>query len=58
MSDKITMVDLFGQYKKIKKDIDAGIQKVIDASDFIHGPQVESFENHLAQYLGVKHVIS
>ncbi|MDD3911354.1 MAG: aminotransferase class I/II-fold pyridoxal phosphate-dependent enzyme, partial [Bacteroidales bacterium] len=58
MSDKITMVDLFGQYKKIKKDIDAGIQKVIDASAFIHGPQVESFENHLAQYLGVKHVIS
>ncbi|HNY05175.1 MAG TPA: DegT/DnrJ/EryC1/StrS family aminotransferase [Candidatus Egerieousia sp.] len=58
MSDKIKMIDLFGQYKKIKKDIDAGIQKVIDASAFIHGPQVESFENHLAQYLGVKHVIS
>jgi dTDP-4-amino-4,6-dideoxygalactose transaminase len=58
MSGKMKMVDLFGQYKKIKKEVDTGIQKVIDTSAFIHGPQVELFENHLAQYLGVKHVIS
>lgn len=58
MSDKMKMVDLFGQYKKIEKEVDSGIQKVIETSAFIHGPQVTSFENNLAQYLKVKHVIS
>lgn len=57
MSDKMKMVDLFGQYKKIKKEIDAGIQDVIDTTSFIHGPQVPAFENNLAQYLNIKHVI-
>ncbi|MCI1720015.1 MAG: DegT/DnrJ/EryC1/StrS family aminotransferase [Bacteroidales bacterium] len=58
MSDKMKMVDLFGQYGKIKKEINSGIQNVIDTSAFIHGPEVSQFENNLAQYLNAKHVIS
>ena len=34
---KINMVDLKGQYLKIKDEIDAGIQAVIDSSAFING---------------------
>lgn len=51
------MVDLNGQYAKIKPEIDTAIQKVIDSTAFINGPQVKEFSNSLASYLDVKHVI-
>lgn len=54
----IPMLDLKGQYKKIKGEIDSSIQKVIDSAAFINGPQVHSFEHNLAAYLGSKHVIA
>ncbi|MCS6819070.1 MAG: DegT/DnrJ/EryC1/StrS family aminotransferase [Chitinophagales bacterium] len=54
---EIKMVDLIGQYQKIKSEIDAGIQEVIDNATFIKGPQVKRFEENLAKYLGAKHVI-
>ena len=52
------MVDLKGQYQKIKSEVDAAIQEVIDNTQFIKGEQVAIFEQNFAQYLGVKHVIS
>lgn len=52
------MVDLFGQYQKIKTEIDSAIQEVINSSAFINGPQVKIFRKNLAEYLGVKHVIT
>lgn len=54
---KIQMVDLQTQYQHIKSEIDAGIQEVIDSAAFIKGPKVAAFQQHLEQYLGVKHVI-
>jgi dTDP-4-amino-4,6-dideoxygalactose transaminase len=51
------MVDLKGQYEKIKKEIDEGILQVIENTAFINGPKVKEFQTHLEQYLGVKHVI-
>lgn len=53
----IQMVDLKGQYQKIKSEVDAGIQEVIDTTAFINGPQVATFQKNLETYLGVKHVI-
>jgi dTDP-4-amino-4,6-dideoxygalactose transaminase len=55
---KIQMVDLRGQYEKIKKEVDAGIQAVIDNTQFIKGPQIKQFEEALAKELNVKHVIA
>ena len=52
------MVDLCGQYEKIKSAVDAGIQEVIDTTQFVKGGKVKEFEQQLAQYLGVKHVIA
>ena len=52
------MVDLKGQYIKIKAEVDAGIQEVINNTQFIKGPQIKVFEENLAQYLNVKHVIA
>ena len=51
------MCDLKGQYLKIKKEIDASIQEVIDSTAFIKGKEVTLFQDELAKYLGVKHVI-
>ena len=55
---KIEMVDLRGQYEKIKEAVDAGIREVIDSAQFVKGGKVKEFEEQLAQYLGVKHVIA
>ena len=53
----IQMVDLKGQYEKIKTEIDSGIQSVIESSTFVKGGMVTTFQQNLEQYLGVKHVI-
>ncbi|NBB22932.1 aminotransferase class I/II-fold pyridoxal phosphate-dependent enzyme [Runella sp. CRIBMP] len=52
------MVDLKGQYAKIKPSIDAAIQNCLDNATFIKGPQVAQFEAQLADYLGANHVVS
>lgn len=52
MANKIQMVDLKGQYLKIKDKVDAGIQNVIDNTAFINGPIVKEFAQHLSEYLG------
>jgi dTDP-4-amino-4,6-dideoxygalactose transaminase len=54
---KIEMVDLKAQYQKIKPEIDEAIQKVLDSTAFIKGPEVNLFQKDLENYLGVKHVI-
>lgn len=51
------MVDLQTQYQRIKTDIDAGIQEVLDSAAFIKGPKVTTFQEHLEAYTGAKHVI-
>ena len=53
----IHMVDLRGQYEKIKIEINSAIQEVIDSSAFIKGGKVIDFQQSLEAYLNVKHVI-
>lgn len=55
---KYPMVDLSGQYQKIKPQIDEAIHEVLDSTAFINGPAVKQFQKHLADYLQVKHVIT
>jgi dTDP-4-amino-4,6-dideoxygalactose transaminase len=58
MTAPITMVDLHNQYLRIKPEIDAAIQHVLDATTFIQGDEVRDFEKDLAQCTGTKHVIT
>jgi len=51
------MVDLQGQYARIKDQVSAAMQEVIDTATFINGPEVQAFQSELEDYLGVKHVI-
>jgi len=54
---KIQMVDLKGQYEKIKDQVNASIQDVLENNTYINGPLVHEFQKNLEDYLGVKHVI-
>ena len=53
----IEMVDLKSQYAKIQQEIDVALLKVIKSCNFINGPEVESFSNHLSAYLNRPYVI-
>lgn len=55
--NKLQMVDLKGQYEKIKKEVDNSIMDVVNSTAYINGPTVKSFQSDLENYLGVKHVI-
>lgn len=54
---KIKMVDLNAQYLRIKTEIDAAIQQVLDSTAFINGPQVDAFAQQLSTYLGGAFVV-
>ena len=53
----IPMVDLKAQYLAIKGEIDAAVQRVIENSQFILGPEVEAFEKEMASYCGTSYAI-
>ncbi len=54
----IPMVDLGNQYLKIKPEIDAALIRCAESAQYIKGAEVKQFEENLATYLGVNHVIS
>ena len=54
---KIQMVDLKGQYEKIKGQVDQSVLDVVSSSAYINGPEVHAFQAELEAYVGVKHVI-
>jgi dTDP-4-amino-4,6-dideoxygalactose transaminase len=56
--EPIRMVDLKGQYNKIKTEIDKAIARVIDETSFVKGEEVKQFENELAKYINARHVIT
>ncbi|SRR5579883_13399 len=55
---KINFHDLQTQYHCYKAEIDHAIQKVLNSSQFIMGPEIQEFETALQKYLGNTHVIS
>jgi dTDP-4-amino-4,6-dideoxygalactose transaminase len=54
---QIQFLDLKAQHKSIKNEVDAAMQKVLDACLFIMGPDVKELEKEVAAYCGVKHGI-
>lgn len=51
-------IDLKSQYQRLKKEIDAGIQRVLDHGQYILGPEVAELEENLAAYTGAKYCIT
>ena len=50
--------DLKAQYVKYKKEIDSAIQEVINNTNFIGGKEVNTLEQRLAEYVGVRHCVT
>lgn len=51
-------IDLKAQYRVLKEKIDANIQAVLDAGQYIGGAPVKELEQKLAEYVGRKHCIT
>lgn len=51
-------IDLKSQYLRLKTEIDAGIQRVLDHGQYILGPEVAELEEKLAAYTGAKYCIT
>jgi dTDP-4-amino-4,6-dideoxygalactose transaminase len=49
----IPMQDLKAQYRTLAPQIEEAVRRVFDSQQFILGPEVEAFEQELADYLGV-----
>ena len=52
------MVDLVGQYLKIKDEVDVSMQAVINTSQFINGAKCKEFSANLASYTGAAHAVT
>lgn len=52
---KIPILDLKPQYEQIKDEVQGAINHVLESGQFIMGPDVNLFEQEVAEYLGVKH---
>jgi len=57
MNKQIPLLDLVAQYQGVKLEIDGAILRVLDSARFILGEEVDSFENEIAEYLGVNYSI-
>ena len=55
--NNVQMVDLMGQYSKIKNEIDSNIISSIESGKFVNGPIVKQFSENLSSYLNVRNVI-
>ena len=51
-------IDLKAQYQALKPEIDANIQAVLNAAQFIGGSYVKELESRLAAYAGRKHCVA
>lgn len=54
---KVPLLDLKAQYAPLRTEIRAALDEVCDEQQFILGPRVQTFEEHVAAYCGVPHAI-
>lgn len=53
----VPLLDLTEQYGSIRAEIDAAVARVVSSQSFILGPEVEAFEEAVAEHLEVAHAI-
>ena len=54
----IAFIDLASQQKRLRSEIDARLNKVLDHGRYIMGPEVDELEANLCKRLNVRHTIS
>ncbi|OFW17107.1 MAG: transcriptional regulator [Acidobacteria bacterium RIFCSPLOWO2_12_FULL_66_10] len=58
MSMNVPMLDLQAQYRPLRRDILAAMERVSDSQRFIMGPEIDGLEQELAAMLGIRHAIA
>lgn len=58
LDNLMEFIDLKSQYRRLKQDIDAAIQRVLDHGQYILGPEVAELEEKLAAYVGARYCIT
>src|SRR5690606_25307377 len=58
MNKKIQMVDLQGQYQRIKSEIDEALFNAVNDAAYINGPQVKQFADALQNFNKVTRVVT
>jgi dTDP-4-amino-4,6-dideoxygalactose transaminase len=53
----VPLLDLKPQYETIKDEIQTVVQDVMESQHFILGPEVEAFEQEIAEYCGTEHCV-
>jgi dTDP-4-amino-4,6-dideoxygalactose transaminase len=54
---KIPILDLREHHRRIRAELLGAIEDVIDAGQYINGPNVGAFEEEFARYLGARHAV-
>ena len=57
MPDRIPFVALDRQHAPLREDLTAAFERVVDASGYILGAEVEAFESEFAAYCGTEHCV-
>jgi dTDP-4-amino-4,6-dideoxygalactose transaminase len=58
MAVKVPLLDLQAQYRPLRAEILAAIERVCDSQRFIMGPEISALEEEMARTLGVRHAIA
>lgn len=56
--ENVPFIDLGAQRRRLGRFLDDAVQRVMDHSQYILGPEVIQLENQLAAFAGVKHCVS
>ena len=54
----VPLLDLQAQYRPLRADILAAIERVCDSQRFIMGPEITALEQEMAAMLGVRHAVA
>ncbi len=54
----VPLLDLQAQYRPLRAEILAAIERVCDSQRFIMGPEIAAFEREMAEMLGVRHAVA
>ena len=55
---KVNILNLKKEYEIIKKDVEKAVLNTLQSGNYVMGETVTNFEKKMAEYLGVKHVIT
>ncbi len=57
MTKKIPILDLKGQIKPIRRELDSVMKKVVDNANFVFGNEIKDFEDAVTKYCQVKYAL-